>query len=175
MQHLAGRSLRRAALAIALLAGGAVQADDIVTNVNLGGDVPGVLSGGFGVTHLESGAFEDRIHLSPTSGSWFVDSSIITVGLQPATNLDFTAADINGYAMTLTAPGIFEYGSLIGQGPITGPLVLTVHGNVQGIGGVASASYGGTVNISPIPEPSTGAMLLAGMGLVAYISRRRRN
>jgi hypothetical protein len=168
------RVLRPVALATALLAGGVAQADDIVTNVNLGGDVPGVLSGGFGVTHLQGGPFEDKIHLSPTGGSWFVDSSIITIGLQPATNIDFTAADINGFAMTLTGPAVFEYGSLSGQGPITGPLVLTVYGIVQGVGGVASASYAGTVNISPIPEPSAAGMLLGGMGVIAWMARRRR-
>jgi hypothetical protein len=40
-------------------------------------------------------------------------------------------------------------------------------------------SYGGTIvstgaTVSPIPEPQTYALMLAGLGAIAWISRRRR-
>ncbi len=34
--------------------------------------------------------------------------------------------------------------------------------------------YGGTIAVSPVPEPKTYAMLLAGLGLLAFTARRRR-
>lgn len=162
-----------ALLSAALLASGAAHADNTVTNVNLGGDAEGVLSAHFGVTHVEAGGFFDTFNFSPTQGTWFVDSSLVTIGFQPATDIDFYYAEINGHAMTLTPNGTFEYGWLINE-PIAGPLVLTVFGDVAGLNGAASASYAGTINISPIPEPSTYAMLMGGMGILAWLARRRK-
>ncbi|MEK7708235.1 MAG: FxDxF family PEP-CTERM protein, partial [Pseudomonadota bacterium] len=43
----------------------------------------------------------------------------------------------------------------------------------SGATGGQFASYAGTMNISPIPEPETYAMLLAGLGLIGFSARRR--
>ncbi|QBE63452.1 FxDxF family PEP-CTERM protein [Pseudoduganella lutea] len=164
--------LPTAALAAALAVAGTAQADDTVTNVNLGGNGDGTLSAHFGVTHTEAGSFIDTFNFSPTSGSWFVDSSLVQIGFQPSSDIDFHWAEINGHAMTLTPNGVFEYGWMINE-PILGPLVLTVYGTVAGLGGGASASFAGTINISPIPEPGTYGMLLGGLGMLAWMSRRK--
>lgn len=164
-----------AALAAALVSAGAAHADNLVNNINLGGNASETRTAGFNVTHLETGEFEDTFHLSPTNGTWQVDSSLVTIGFQPLSDVNFHWAEINGHAMTLTqtAGGLFEYGWLIDE-EIVGPLVLTVHGDVAGALGMgASASYAGTVNISPIPEPQTYGMLLGGMGVLAWLSRRK--
>ncbi|GGY24202.1 FxDxF family PEP-CTERM protein [Pseudoduganella albidiflava] len=161
-----------AALAAALAFAGAAQADNSVTNVNLGGAADGTLSAHFGVTHIETGAFIDTFNFSPSDGSWFVDSSVVTIGFQPFSNINFDRAEINGNDMTLTDDGVFEYGWLINT-PIMGPLVLTVYGTVEGAMGGASASYAGTINISPVPEPDTYAMLFGGLGMLAWLSRRK--
>jgi hypothetical protein len=162
------------ALAAALLASGGAWADDTVTNINLGGNAAGTLSAPFGVTHLAMGDFTDTFNFSPTAGSWFVDSSLVTIGFQPFSNIDFYAAEINGHAMLLSTNGVFEYGWLINE-PILGPLVLTVHGDVAGLAGPASASYSGTINISPIPEPSEYLMLLSGIGMLIWMGRPKGN
>lgn len=164
--------LPTAALAAALAVAGAAQADDTVTNVNLGGNGNGTLSASFGVTHLETGHFVDTFNFSPTNGSWFVDSSLVQIGFQPSSDIDFHSAEINGHAMALSPNGMFEYGWMINE-PILGPLVLTVHGTVAGMGSGASASFAGTINISPIPEPETYGMLLGGLGMLAWMSRRK--
>lgn len=166
--------LSTAALAVALAGAGAAHAENLVNNVNLAGNGGSTLSAPFGVIHLQTGLFEDTFNLSPTNGLWQVDSSVVTIGFQPLSNLDFTGASINGHAMTLTSEmgGVLEYGWLVNE-QIQGPLVLTVQGNVTGFMGGASASYSGTVNISPIPEPQTYGMLLGGMSLLAWMSRRK--
>jgi hypothetical protein len=48
----------------------------------------------------------------------------------------------------------------------------TVH--VTGVTNLKNAAYLGTVSASPAPEPETYAMLLAGLGVVGFLARRRR-
>lgn len=38
----------------------------------------------------------------------------------------------------------------------------------------AAASYSGNISIAAVPEPETYAMLLAGMGVVGWLARRRK-
>ncbi len=54
--------------------------------------------------------------------------------------------------------------------------------NRLGLSAVASSATGGhetffatTAQASPVPEPETYGMLLAGLGIVGFVSRRRRN
>ena len=41
--------------------------------------------------------------------------------------------------------------------------------------GFLSGSYSGNISIAPIPEPKAYAMLVAGLGLVAFAAFRRRH
>ena len=45
---------------------------------------------------------------------------------------------------------------------------------IAGSGTQVSSSYSGTVTLSPVPEPRTYAMLLAGLGLVGFTAFRRK-
>lgn len=49
---------------------------------------------------------------------------------------------------------------------------LNVSGNVTPAG--TTGAYAGSVVVSEVPEPKTYAMLLAGVGLLAFAARRRR-
>jgi hypothetical protein len=40
--------------------------------------------------------------------------------------------------------------------------------------GVRIAFHGDSIVFAPVPEPETWAMLLAGLGLVGWMARRRR-
>lgn len=47
---------------------------------------------------------------------------------------------------------------------------IRTSGNVVG----AFGSYGGNLVVSPIPEPEIYAMMLAGLGLLSFVARRRK-
>lgn len=49
-----------------------------------------------------------------------------------------------------------------------GPFVLDLAGTAT-----AGANYSGTYSVSAVPEPETYGMLLGGLGLLGFISRRR--
>ena len=48
---------------------------------------------------------------------------------------------------------------------------LRVNGTLTGSSG---GTYGGTISAAPIPEPETYAMMLAGLGLMGFVVRRRK-
>lgn len=160
----------------------AAQAENLSTNAALTG-IPN-LSGGFSLTHLWSGMFTDTITFTPPSASGLVDGAIMTIGFGTA-NIDFYGADINGNALTLVAAppagpgaGYFEAGYLLPTN-INGPLVLTVHGYAGPTPQLTdrvpiSATYTGSINVRPVPEPETYAMLLGGLGVLAFLGRRRK-
>jgi PEP-CTERM motif len=169
-----GKTMRLSAIALAaaLVASTGAYAEDLTNNVNLGGDAADILTGSFGVTHLESGEFYDTFNFSPSYGDWVVDSSLITIGFRPESDIDFLSAEINSHYLTLSPTGPYEYAVML-QEPITGPLVMHVYGRVNGIMD-ASASYAGTINIMPVPEPTTYGMLMGGLGILAWLARRRK-
>ena len=45
----------------------------------------------------------------------------------------------------------------------------------NGVDALAYALTNGTPTVSPVPEPSTYAMLLVGLGLIGFVSYRRKN
>lgn len=60
--------------------------------------------------------------------------------------------------------------SLSWDQPITGPAYLNITGVTTGsLGGL----YSGSISVSPVPEPESFAMLLAGLGLMGAVVRRR--
>jgi hypothetical protein len=61
--------------------------------------------------------------------------------------------------------------SLSAYGLSSGYYALKVDGRVLGTGGGA---FGGDLTVSPVPEPATYGMLLAGLGLVGVAATRRR-
>ena len=70
-------------------------------------------------------------------------------------------ADNTGTRTTIKDTG------LLGSGEYS----IRISGTPKSEGG----SYGGSVNISPIPEPKPYGMLLLGMGVLAFATRRKAN
>ena len=46
---------------------------------------------------------------------------------------------------------------------------------VNGYSNIASTGYHGSISVTAVPEPETYAMLLAGLGLMGAIARRRKD
>lgn len=160
----------RAALAVligcvGLIGASSARANDVTTDI--------VLSGGtnhFGAVHFDNLDFTDTFNID-IGELLTANVSLITIG-SGASNIDFSSADLNGVALTLTANGFLESGYLEDT-DFTGPLVLTVRGSSDAAGGVF-ASYAGTINVTIIPEPSTALMMGLGLVGLGFGARRAR-
>lgn len=86
---------------------------------------------------------------------------------------DFELKDVTTNTVIGGGPllSVFDTFSFV-AGPGTDVYKLTVKGGL--IPGHNLGSYSGTLNVSPVPEPETYAMLLAGLGLVGFMVRRRK-
>lgn len=165
-------------LVAGLLAAGASAAfaENITQSVALvpSAGAPGSFSAGWGVTHLRAGTFTDTFTFTGSPSTGQVSSALVTIGFQPNTNINFTSASINGRSFAITS-GTTDLATL-DLGAFSGPLTLTVTGTAApslAAGTNIAASYAGVVNVSPVPELQTLAMMLAGLGVVGTVGRRR--
>jgi len=105
-----------------------------------------------------------------------VTNVAITFGSFSTGRIDDFAAFLNGTPLNLNVfgssdpPVTVTTQVLAGSTTLpTGTYQLVVSGK-----GVGSASYGGNIVATPVPEPQTYAMLLAGLGAVGFVAARRR-
>ncbi|MEG2963026.1 MAG: FxDxF family PEP-CTERM protein [Janthinobacterium sp.] len=146
--------------------------------VNLTNTTGNLWTGGFNAVPSPLGDFTDVFTFTPdaTFGSTaqaFLANLSVTGS--DAASINFSNANLNGIALTgFGGPTVFGYaqGQILAPTNIlfNGPLVLTVMGNTKG------GSYGGTfnLNLAPVPEPETYGMMLAGLGILGFLARRRK-
>ena len=142
-------------------------------DVNTDADIMNGTSG-FTITHFNSNPFTDTITFANMSNV-FASASIVTVSLGAGQNIDFTSAMLGTTALTLVTNGPAEFGFVGSAGPFTGDIVLTVMGTTDAGAGGKNATYSGTLNVTPVPEPETYALMLAGLGAIGFMARRRRS
>lgn len=122
----------------------------------------------------DMGVFTDVFTFSPAattgSGAW---GSVINTAFFGSADVTFTSADLNGTPLLTGSvplfPMTFNLATLLPVS-VSGPLTLTIHGISSG------GSYGGDFNVrmAPVPEPETYGMMIAGLGIMAMLSRRRK-
>lgn len=86
------------------------------------------------------------------------------------TNVSFSSVVLDGKSWDLFASGnAFRFASVSFTG--TKPVLLNIIGTKSN---TAISNYNGSVTVTAVPEPETYAMLLAGLGLMGGIARRRK-
>lgn len=135
-------------------------------------------TGTFGASFLSGNAsntFSDK-YLFSTLGLNFVDTLVGSIAHSSMVGLSVTGYDLYDSTDTLVAPGTMQSTGVVDLWTIAtggipaGNYYVKVSGTIVSNG---SASYAGNLNVTPVPEPGTYAMLLAGLGVVAVGARRR--
>lgn len=164
-------------LALGLLSGHAWAEND---NVNLAGSLNASLANqtvNFSTSKL-SGLFHDTFEFSFASlagaSAGAVNGLHFQVGAS-APNVDFSKVTLNGVLGTVDNTGAGGLVSVFFGGPAAGQLgnapayKLEVWGSAT-----AGAEYGGSLNVSMVPEPESYALMLLGLGVLGLAARRRR-
>ncbi|MES2205191.1 MAG: FxDxF family PEP-CTERM protein [Pseudomonadota bacterium] len=117
---------------------------------------------------IGAGALSDTINFTLLSNAPNATVAAASFAFAPTVQIDnFTASLYDAGNNLLGTGGSY---SAFSTGALTaGDYHLNITGNVTG-------SFGGaySANITPAPEPETWAMMLAGLGLVASATRRKK-
>lgn len=145
-----------------------------------------------------SGFFGDTLPMN-NKGAMFADQFTFAVGGSATSNFDAivasisrttaTGLDISGLSLyragggtgttmdtlissgTQVSKGAMDVWSLSSNNLSAGDYYLLVSGNVVSN---TAASFGGAVMLAPVPEPETYGMMLAGLGVLGFLARRRK-
>jgi PEP-CTERM motif len=125
------------------------------------------------------GSFANAIAATLDLGSFF-NINNLQLRLYQGTLLTTTTGTINPADLVLrwTAP-VSATGTGSGEMQIIntlplnpGSYVLEVRGNIVGAQG---GSYAGVMNFAPVPEPGAVGLMLAGLGMLGFMARRRKD
>jgi len=163
------------ATALAFTAMGAYAEDQVYDVPLTGPSAEGTYTASFNAVHAVAGAFVDTFTFTPSIAG-FLNGSLVTTAANPATDINFTSATVNGIAFNFSPTGANEWG-FTDVAFSAGPIVLKLFGIAApdlAPGTAVTASYAGTLNISAVPEPETWGMMLGGLGLIGFMARRRK-
>ena len=133
-----------------------------------------------------AGAFENFFNFSITPGGDASGSGSFTKLMKPRTTT--TLFNIAGFSIDLykeTGAIDWKIGSVAGSGSELNSYDFTPASAFLGAGdyyfkgsgttlGTQSGSYNFKMAIAPVPEPETYALMLAGLGAIGFVARRRK-
>ncbi len=98
-----------------------------------------------------------------------IDASI-TASVVKGYGFDITGVTFDGVAFTpvYNVPG-GDYWTFSAAGLASGLHTISVTGTALG------SSYTANVVLTPVPEPETYALMLAGLGAIGFVARRRKS
>lgn len=122
------------------------------------------------------GSFSDKIFFSTDTLSSLA-GLVSSISPTASSGLDITGFKLvnsGGLSMggTQVHSGMIDLWTLAASHLVPDTYYFLVSGNVLGNG---AASYSGNLSVAAVPEPETYAMLLAGVGVVGFLARRRRS
>jgi hypothetical protein len=168
------KNIRRGAFAAALVAATAF------TSVSASATALVLNPGPFGTVDFGRnnviGSFSDVYTFSiPDTG--FANGQVTSISLQSFGDINFTPGAVTldsfVFAVTNNLGGFFDIAVLSDVILGSGLHTLTIAGMSNGTVN-RPASYSGTLNVSPVPEPAAWGMMLVGFGLVGAGMRSRR-
>lgn len=185
--------IKKIALAAALaLTGLTAFASNVSNSIDLLGDPDVGFSAGLSdpsgtaVNHTLSGTFTDTFSFSYT-GDAIIDvwlNTSVSLSKLATQQIVFTSATLNGMALSIdpsvTTGGTRFSSASLYETPASGSFTLVVNGYAGLLGSnnqLISASYSGGLNVfptTPVPEPESYALMLAGLGVIGFVARRRR-
>jgi PEP-CTERM motif len=163
---------------------------DTITNLTIGPLPTSVIYGNtFASASTGVTFFDDYIFTIPNGSVNSVTSSINLDSILGLNNLQARLYTGNAHYTGPAAPGTLmsAWGTTVNYSPtvsattvVLNPLLLnagTYTLQIRGtVVGTAGGSYSGVLNLAPpVPEPETYAMMIAGLGLVGFAARRRKN
>ncbi len=105
-----------------------------------------------------------------------LDAIVSSISRTAATGLDITGLALYTGSGTQLATGTSLQSGAIDVWTVTADNLATGSYYLQVSGTMVSdtsGSFGGAVMLAPVPEPATYGMMLAGLGLVGFMARRR--
>lgn len=121
--------------------------------------------------------FADQFTFSMT-GQNDVDSLVSSISRSAVTGLEIDSFDLyqSGDVLvavgTMLQSGSIDLWSLMASNLAPGDYYVQVSGSLVSDG---SGSFGANLNITPVPEPETYGLMLAGLGVLGFLGRRRRS
>ena len=167
-----------AACALAFATLGSASAADIsapVQALDLSSNTAGFFGDAFDAGN-NGNTFADRFTFTVGDSPFNVDGIVASISRSAATGLDISAMSLYTAADALLVSGSPLSGGAIDVWQVSGDLLdpgsyyLQVEGSVVSDG---AAAYGGSVLLTPVPEPATLGMLAGGLGLLGVAFRRR--
>ena len=122
-----------------------------------------------------AGLFSDVYTFTLPSTSVVTGSITAVVG--GTQDVDFSSITITGpsgsFAFSMINPDPVEVWALPGAGVTLGAGSYSL--TLLGSNSASMGSYGGNLAIAPVPEPQPVALLLAGLGAIGFLTRRRKS
>ncbi|MCI1005169.1 FxDxF family PEP-CTERM protein [Herbaspirillum sp. C7C8] len=122
-----------------------------------------------GQTFLENFTFD------VSGASAAVSSAVVSIALDGLSRLGIDSFTLSGNGQTYTGTSLLDGDTqtfnLRTNGLSAGLYTLSVAGTILGSAG---GSFAGNISVAPVPEASTTAMMIGGLGLIGFAAYRRR-